>query len=219
MSAPPFSFSIPEPEPCQRLTRPPLVPSSSDTPSVCQPAASAPCSLRPSPEAGVPAKLPLVFVYLNMLMILVLVHFFTAHGKTIGSQVSDRSPLGFPRGSIRLLLIAGYLGMAAYLYKTQPEFENPPHAAYALPMALLLSGYLIGHVLTGFLTKIGGGTTPAWFQDFEAWISLLAVVGLGIIVIVRLVINTSLPMEDRLDIQMLETILAAVVGFYFGARS
>src|SRR6516165_7004695 len=45
-----------------------------------------------SGEAG------LVFVYLNMLMILVLVHFFTAHGKTIGPQVSDKSPLGLPSG-------------------------------------------------------------------------------------------------------------------------
>jgi hypothetical protein len=167
----------------------------------------------------VPAKIPLVFVYLNMLMILVLVHYFTAHGKSIGPQVSRRSPLGLPRGCVRFVLIAGYLGLAYFLYKTHPEFEAAPTAEYAMPMALLLSGYLLGHIISGALTRLGGGVPPAWYQDFEAWVALLAVIGLGIIVIVRLLINTTLPMEDRLDIQLLETILAAIVGFYFGARS
>jgi hypothetical protein len=180
-------------------------------------------ALRPGQTGGegqaLPPKLPLVFVYLNMLMILVLVHFFTAHGKTIGAQVSGRSPLGLPRGSVRFILIAGYLGLAYFLYKTHPEFEAPQTAEYALPMALLLSGYLLGHIISGTLTHLGGGVPPAWYQDFEAWIALLAVIGLGIIVIVRLFINTTLPMEDRLDVQLLETILAAVIGFYFGARS
>ncbi len=178
--------------------------------------------LRPGPTVEgqvLPAKLPLVFIYLNMLMILVLVHFFTAHGKTIGPQVSNRSPLGMPRGSIRFVLIVGYLGLAYFLYRTKPEFESPQTAEYALPMALLLSGYLLGHIISGALTRLGGGVPPAWYQDFEAWIALLAVIGLGIIVVVRLLINTTLPMEDRLDVQLLETILAAIVGFYFGARS
>lgn len=166
-----------------------------------------------SGEAG------LVFVYLNMLMILVLVHFFTAHGKTIGPQVSDRSPLGLPRGSVRFLLMAGYLGLAYYLYKTQAEFELPPTGDYALPLALMMTGYFLGHVLSGLLTRMGGGLAPAWYQDFEAWISIVALFGLGILILVRLVINQHVPLEDRLDMQMLETILAAIVGFYFGARS
>jgi hypothetical protein len=164
-------------------------------------------------------KVPLVFFYLNMLMILVLVHFFTAHGKTIGSSVSRRSPLGLPRGCVRFILIVGYLGLAYFLYKTGAEFEMPQSTEYALPTALLLTGYLVGHIISGIMTRLGGGVLPPWYQDLEAWIALLAVVGLGIIVIVRLLINTTLPMEDRLDIQLLETILAAIVGFYFGSRS
>jgi hypothetical protein len=166
-----------------------------------------------SGEAG------LVFIYLNMLMILVLVHFFTAHGKTIGTQVSDRSPLGLPRGSVRFLLMAGYLGLAYFLFKTQPEFETPPKGAYALPLALLMTGYFLGHIVSGLMTRVGGGLAPAWYQDFEAWVSIVALFGLGILILVRLVINTHVPLEDKLDVQMLETILAAIVGFYFGARS
>jgi hypothetical protein len=166
-----------------------------------------------SGEAG------LVFVYLNMLMILVLVNFFTAHGKTIGPQVSDRSPLGLPRGSVRFLLMAGYLGLAYFLYKTQPKFEIPDTGAYALPLALLMTGYFLGHIISGLLTRLGGGLAPPWYQDFEAWISIVALFGLGILILVRLVINKSVPLEDRLDMQMLETILAAIIGFYVGARS
>src|SRR5581483_8188581 len=39
-----------------------------------------------------PRQLPLVFFYLSVLMVLVLACFFAAHGKTIGHQVSKRSP-------------------------------------------------------------------------------------------------------------------------------
>src|SRR5262249_40544972 len=60
-------------------------------------------------------KLPVDFIYLQYLMILILAHFFTAHGHTIGPKVSTGSPLGLPRGSIRFLLLLGVLGLAYYL--------------------------------------------------------------------------------------------------------
>jgi hypothetical protein len=120
---------------------------------------------------------------------------------------------------VRFILIVGYLGLTYFLYKTGAEFEMPQSTEYALPTALLLTGYLLGHIISGILTRLGGGVPPAWYQDVEAWIALLAVMGLGIIVVVRLLINTTLPMEDRLDVQVMETSLAAIVGFYFGARS
>ena len=63
----------------------------------------------------------------------------------------------------------------------------------------------------------GMNVAPAQTESRASWRAFL--VGLGIIVVVRLLINTTLPMEDRLDVQLLETILAAIVGFYFGARS
>jgi hypothetical protein len=42
---------------------------------------------------------------------------------------------------------------------------------------------------------------------------------LDVVVIVRLVINRSLPTEQQLDLDATEAILAGIVGFYFGARS
>jgi hypothetical protein len=164
-------------------------------------------------------KVPLVFFYLNMLMILVLVHFFTAHGKSIGSSVSRRSPLGLPRGCVRVILIIGYLGLAYFLYTTGADFEMPQSTEYVLPTALLLTAYILGYIISGTLTHLGGGVPPAWYQDIEAWIALVALIVMGIIVVVRVLINTTLPLEDQLDVQLLEAILASIVGFYFGARS
>src|SRR5579859_6953824 len=43
-------------------------------------------------------RLPLEFIYLQILMLLMLASYFTAHGKTVGRQVSPRSPLGLPSG-------------------------------------------------------------------------------------------------------------------------
>ena len=45
--------------------------------------------------------LPTILIGLQILMVLILVHFFTAHGNTIGRHISGASPLGLPGGSIR----------------------------------------------------------------------------------------------------------------------
>src|SRR5262249_36987467 len=52
------------------------------------------------------------FIYLQLVMVLILCHFVVAHGKTIGHRVSRHSPLWMPRGSVRILLLAGYFGLA-----------------------------------------------------------------------------------------------------------
>src|ERR1700723_2479790 len=54
-------------------------------------------------------KLPLAFIYLQYLGVLILAHFFAAHGGTIGPHTGTRSPLALPRYTVRLLLVAGYL--------------------------------------------------------------------------------------------------------------
>ena len=57
-------------------------------------------------QAGKPllthTEVSLPFIYLQFLMVLILASFFAAHGATIGSHVSERSPLGLPRGSVYL---------------------------------------------------------------------------------------------------------------------
>ena len=58
-------------------------------------------------------------------MLLILAHYFAAHGKTMGSEVSRSPALGLPRGTIRLLLLVGYLGLAVWLYQKNTKFDVP----------------------------------------------------------------------------------------------
>jgi hypothetical protein len=161
----------------------------------------------------------LAFIYLQFLMVLIIAHFFTAHGRSIGPHVSTRSPLGLPRGSVRLILLGGYLGLAYYLYTHESKFELPDTGLVLLMLCVLLSAFFFGHLITGLVRALGRGTLPAWFQDIQAWFALIGLLLMGVIVIVRLVINASLPGEKQIDLNITESILAGIVGFYFGARS
>ncbi len=159
------------------------------------------------------------FVYLQLLMVLILAHFFVAHGKTIGRHISAGSPLNLPKGSVRFLLLGGYLGLAYYMYHTQARFEVPESGPLILMLAVLLTGFLIGHWITAVVYRLSGPQLPAWFQDVQAWFALLGLLLLGVVVIFRFVINPSMPLEKQIDLNAVETALAAIVGFYFGARS
>jgi hypothetical protein len=178
-------------------------------------------ALRPLPgqgEALGKIQLPSAFMNLQILMVLILAHFFAAHGHSIRRDASQRSPLGLPRGTIRFLLLAGYLGLAVYLYRTQLEFQYPSSSTIIL-LLVLISGFFLGHLLTGTVRVLSGGEQPYWFQDIEAWVALLAILCMGVLLIILLFINPSLSLGQEVPLDVLESILAALVGFYFGARS
>ncbi len=159
--------------------------------------------------------LPLGFVYLQIPMVLALASFFAAHGKSIGKHVSTGAPLGLPGGSVRFLLFAVYAGLQAYVYYKDLRFQQPPPGKLGLVILIVVGGFFLGHLLG----RLIGDAPAGHFQDFVAWFSLLAGVGLVVLGLVHLVINVSLPEEMRLDVETLEVILSAVVSFYFGARS
>ena len=69
--------------------------------------------------------LPTILIALQILMVLVLVHFFTAHGHTIGRHISGASPLGMPGGSIRFVLAVGYIALSIFLLYNQADFDLP----------------------------------------------------------------------------------------------
>lgn len=177
--------------------------------------------LRPLPVKGEPLgkmQLPSAFMDLQILMVLILAHYFAAHGHSIRPHPQHKSPLGLPRGSVRFLLLAGYLGLAIYLYRTQPDFEYPPSSSFVL-LLVLLSGFFLGHILTAAVRALSRGVLPFWFQDIEAWAALLAMLCMGVLVMILLFINPSLSLGQEIPLPVLEAILAALVGFYFGARS
>jgi hypothetical protein len=164
-------------------------------------------------------RIPLDFIYLQYVIILILAHFFAAHGNTIGRHVSAHSPLGLPSGTVRFLLLAGYVGLIVWLFYNKREFESAAEGTLVLPL-VLVSGFFVGFVVTKLvLAASPGGQLPFWFQDVQAWFALLAVIGLVIITIIHLFILPNIEQSLRFGTTTLETIVAAIVGFYFGARS
>jgi hypothetical protein len=165
-------------------------------------------------------KLPLEFIYLQYLGVLILAHFFAAHGSSIGPHLGTRSPLGLPRFTLRFLLVAGYIGLGVYLFThNQMEFAEPQMGKQVLLILLMMTGFLLGYVITGVVRTFSGGTLPYWFQDVQAWIALIALLILGALAMLYVFINPTLDLDKRVDVPNLEAVLAAIVGFYFGARS
>jgi hypothetical protein len=165
-------------------------------------------------------ELPLEYVYLQYLMILILAHYFASHGSTIGARhLGDKQPLGLPRGSVRALLLLGFVGLVVWLFYTGHSFVSPAGASLILPLILLCAfflGYLAHRVVRAASRN---GQLPYWFQDVEAWVALLGMIGLVALLLLHIFVNFNLPEEMKLDLSQLEMIVAAVVGFYFGARS
>jgi len=162
-------------------------------------------------------------LYLYYLMFLILGHFFAAHGNSIASPTTGTaSPLHLPRGTLRALIIMGFLAVFGYRYYVHPDLEDflklrePLLQQPYLPL-VILGGFFLGIVinrLTGRLLR-----TAAWFQDILAWVALLATIGLCAEVIILLIINPSVDPEHRLYLHSWHVVLSAIISFYFGARS
>jgi hypothetical protein len=170
---------------------------------------------------GQPVPIPRTLVYLQYVMVLILAHYFAAHGKTIGRAATGGSALGLPGGTIRLLLIIGYGGLAAFLFYHYDTlvYEGNDKGPPVLLLSLLIGGFILGLFLNPIMTTLGGGVTPYWYQDVQAWLALLALGGLIVLALVHGFINPTLTTVGPIDTSKLEVFLAAVIGFYFGARS
>jgi hypothetical protein len=167
-------------------------------------------------------------IYLYYLMFLILGHFFAAHGHSIaGAGSTQPSPLHLPRGVVRTLLFLGFVGVFAWRYYVdrdlekvldlkQPDLGLQPYLAFVLVGTFFL-GLFLGRLVR--LTQRGSNVTPYWFQDILAWLSLIAVMGLVVEVLILLVINPGLAPEKRLQLPTWQTWLSAIISFYFGVRS
>jgi hypothetical protein len=170
-----------------------------------------------------PDKQPIP-AYLIYLLFLILGHFFAAHGTSIASASSpEPSPLYLPGGFIRALIVLGFVAVVGFEYYRDSEalmkqfadsVEGLKEQPY-LPL-LLLGGFFVG-VFMSFL--VGHKHPPYWFQDVQAWFALLAVIGLFIDLLIKVVINPSLAADQRLTLPHWEGALSAIVALYFGARS
>ena len=165
--------------------------------------------------------LPLILISLQILMVLILVHFFTAHGKTIGRHVSTASPLGLPGGSIRFVLAAGYIGLCVFLFYNHADFALPANTSLwslLLLLVVTLVAYFAGLVISGLVRRIWGDPPPAPYQDLEAWVAMLAMLGLVVIVLIEL-INRRVSAEYEIPMDTAQAVVSGLIGLYFGARS
>jgi hypothetical protein len=178
------------------------------------------CSLMliPPREDGKPTPIPAYLIYL---LFLVLGHYFAARGHMRGeSDAWNQQPLYLPRGTVRLIILAALLGTCIYRYVTDPAgFEAQwllsVQALQAYPMLPVI--VLVGFFTGTLLRMIIGRNPPAFWQDLEAWLSLIAVLLMGLGTMVHLIIDPSL--SEPLSLPFWEGLLSAVVAFYFGERS
>jgi hypothetical protein len=133
---------------------------------------------------------------------------------------------------IRIVIFLGFLAVLGAMYFQHRhdvgEFLNDLKMKdertqnMYMPFVLVL-GFFIGLVVARIGRVIGGkGGQPGWYQDIQAWLVLMALLGLVVVVVVELVVNPSLEAEGKKGYTVplhLNQVLAAFVGFYFGARS
>lgn len=159
-----------------------------------------------------------LFLHFCTAMILL---FFFAHGRTISATEEQRPPWGLPRGTFRFLIVAGtagVFGLHFYLRGTWPisKLVPDPNQMHQWPGLLIA---LAGGLGLGWLVGRGPWRESSKFQDLQAWVSLLAMLGLTIETVILLFVNPNLKQDFKVDLSVWECILTGVVAWYFGARS
>jgi hypothetical protein len=174
--------------------------------------------LIPPREAGKPTPIP---AYLLYLLFLVLGHYFAARGHMRGvSDAWNQQPLYLPRGCVRLFILVSLVGTCIYRYiSDEAGFESQwllsVQALQAYPMLPVI--ILLGFSAGALLRMIIGRYPPPMWQDLEAWLSLIAVLLMGVGTMIHLVIDPSL--SEPMSLPFWEGLLSGVVAFYFGERS
>ncbi len=171
------------------------------------------------PDAEIPDSL-------RDLLFVIMGHYFAARHRAAEAPEPGPPPLFLPRGSVRFLLIAGSIAVAALLFRRGQltSLEQNPGAV----TLLLVGGFLLGVAMSAVtsLWRDRGHRTPRLVEDIRATVSLAAAGLLIFLVLNPLLlrvppsqIDPFIPHEIHLGHLGPEQILAAVVGFYFGSRS
>jgi hypothetical protein len=159
---------------------------------------------------------PLFLYFLAAMVLLFLVAF-----RHTDDNPYAKGPWGLPSGVFRFVLIGGTIAVIAvhvYLYEGSPLSRLVPEPEQ-LSQWPTLTGALLGGLFVGWLVGRGPWRHWAVFQDVQAWVSLLAMLGLFIEVIIILFINPNLERNPPIDLHRFEAILTAIIAWYFGSRA
>ncbi len=160
-------------------------------------------------------------VWQESLMIM-LAHYFTTRrlvplSKELRSRLEESgqidreaNPLHLPKHSVRVLIIAAFVGLGVYLYREGRLFETR-----SLPLLVSVGAYLLGTLAKGTLTWLSRNRNtlaPTWWIDFKASATLAIV-----LVTVALQLG-GLTSVAGLETARLEDFSLGLVLFYFGSR-
>ena len=163
--------------------------------------------------------------YLRDLLLIILGHYFAARRRRGPETDAGPGALFLPRGSVRILLVSGFVAVAVVLFRRgrlQDVGRNP-----GVVSLVLVAGFLLGVVSQTVFGWLAGKRAhpPRIVEDLRAVVSLMAAVALVALVWDRYFPFLP-PFRDQLAGIPLrlgefgpEHVLAAVVGFYFGSRS
>ncbi|HEV3298116.1 MAG TPA: hypothetical protein VG055_00650 [Planctomycetaceae bacterium] len=160
-------------------------------------------------------------VWQESLMIM-LAHYFTSRrmvplSKDLRARLEESgeidreaNPLHLPKHSVRVLIIAAFAGLGAYLYRQGRLFE-----AQSLPLLVSVGAYLLGTLAKGVLSWLARNrqtVPPAW------WIDLKAVVTIAIVLVTVGLRLGGMESVTGLEAARLEDFSLGLVLFYFGSR-
>ncbi len=168
-------------------------------------------------------KLVAIPPYLLWLLFLLLGHYFAAHGVSIATRSDPApSPLFLPGGTVRVLVIVALAacvgwrlyqdpdGLGTQFGKSLDELKIQPW----LPV-VIMGCFLLGAIVRSVIGRVS--PSPG-LQNFEAWISLIALLAIVVAAVIHLVINPSLSKEEYY-LRTWESSVGGVIAFYFGERS
>jgi hypothetical protein len=164
--------------------------------------------------------------FIRDLLFIIMGHYFAVRRRFGPAEEPGPPPLYLPRGSVRLLLVAGSAAVAVLLFqrgRLTAVDDNP-----GVVTLLLIGGFLAGVAINTLATwwNERGHHTPRIVEDLRALIAMAAAGALVILVWNHVVVlfptdsvDTLLSSRIHLGRLGVEHVLAAVVGFYFGSRS
>jgi hypothetical protein len=161
-----------------------------------------------------------VVIPLNHYFLMALVMLMFVSHKPHADADEVLAPFGLPITLFRLLIVLGTAALFAWLFHREHEqlFDRltprPEQLQHWTGFMLSLAG---GFGL-GYLTGLGPWRKSSVFQDLQAWVSILAMIGLGVELIIRVFINPNLSQERNFDTFPWECALTGVISFYFASR-
>ncbi len=164
--------------------------------------------------------------YLRDLMFIILGHYFASRRRSVDEVAAGPAPLFLPRGSIRVVLFAGFAAVAVLLWRRGDIHE--PLKSPGVMTLMLVAGFLLGVIAAKVRAWWAerGHRVPRWVEDTRALVAIVAALALIVLVWNRydpIFILRQPDMFDKMNLRLgkygPEHILGAIVGFYFGSRS